>query len=171
MIHPPIKTKPDNTMKPNQETSEALKFDQEKPPMELLSRAALEGTAKVLAHGAKKYTKDGVPGTDNWRKGMPWRKLIGSLVRHAMEFQDGQDIDPESGLPIIDHVICCAMFLSEYQKRNLGTDNRWKPTKTDSPSPQKATVSESLSSTSTPQPVYECVTVGHFSSLNKTDAF
>jgi hypothetical protein len=79
------------------------------------------GLAQVLTFGAKKYS------SDNWRGGFAWRRLINSLLRHALEFSDGQDIDAESGLPIIDHIGCCWMFLSEAQKRQQGTDDRFKP--------------------------------------------
>lgn len=99
----------------------AVKHDTSKPRVELLSRPALEGCSRVLEFGANKYA------ADNWRKGMEWRRVIGALIRHALEFSDGKDIDEESGLPVIDHVMCCAMFLSEFQKRNLGVDDRHKP--------------------------------------------
>lgn len=100
---------------------EGRKNDQDKPRMELLSRAALEGCAQVLTFGAKKYA------ADNWRQGMAWRRLIGAAMRHLQAFSDGEDIDPESGLPHLDHLACCVMFLSEFQKKKLGTDDRFKP--------------------------------------------
>lgn len=105
--------------------TEGRKNDGEKPRMELLSRAALEGTAHVLTFGARKYD------SHNWRKGMAWGRLIGAAMRHLQAFADGEDLDPESGLPHVDHLACCVMFLSEYQKRGLGTDDRFKPTPID----------------------------------------
>ncbi len=97
-----------------------VKFDSDKPRMELLSELAMEGTAKVLTFGAKKYA------ADNWRLGMDWRRLIGAAMRHMAAFSRGEDIDPESGLPHLDHLSCCVMFLSEYQKRGIGNDDRYK---------------------------------------------
>ncbi len=97
----------------------AIKFDEEKPRMELLSRVALEGCARVLTFGAKKYA------SDNWRNGFKWRRLIGAAMRHLTAIMDGEDIDPESGLPHVDHLACCVMFLSEHQKKKLGSDDRW----------------------------------------------
>lgn len=101
-------------------TEDAVKFDHGKTRHELLSDPALEGLARVLTFGATKYADD------NWRKGMSWRRLIGALRRHVAAFSVGQDLDPESGLPHIDHALCCLMFLSEYQKTRTGTDDRYK---------------------------------------------
>lgn len=98
----------------------AIKHDAGKPRVELVSEVALLGLAQVLTHGAEKYA------ADNWRKGMEWRRLIGSAFRHLLDFSMGIDTDADSGLPSIDHLACCVMFLSEYQKRQLGTDNRYK---------------------------------------------
>jgi hypothetical protein len=100
--------------------SGAVKFDGEKTQMELLSEPAIEGLARVLTYGRIKYA------ADNWRKGMSWRRLVGAALRHFFAFMRGEDLDFESGLPHIDHALCCLMFLSEYQKRKLGTDDRWK---------------------------------------------
>lgn len=88
--------------------------------MELLSRVALEGCASVLTFGAIKYSPN------NWRLGLEWGRVIGAAMRHLTAFSDGEDLDPESGLPHIDHLACCVMFLSEFQKKNLGTDDRFK---------------------------------------------
>jgi hypothetical protein len=142
----------------------AIKFDNEKPMMELLSRVALEGCATVLTFGSKKYAPD------NWRKGFKWRRLIGAAMRHLMAISDGEDVDPESGLPHVDHLACCVMFLSEHQKKNLGEDDRWKPDTKDR-SPLKAVVSAYCESTSTPPPAYSNETVGHFSSSSTRGVF
>lgn len=99
---------------------EATKADGNKPRLDLVSEPALIGLAKVLEFGAAKYA------ADNWRKGMAWRRCIGAAFRHLLAFSAGEDIDLESGLPHIDHALCCLMFLSEYQKRKLGTDDRFK---------------------------------------------
>jgi hypothetical protein len=102
------------------QTSGGRKNDGGKPLLSLVSTPAIFGLARVLTFGAQKYS------ADNWRDGFAWRRLINSLLRHGLEFSDGQDIDAESGLPIIDHLGCCWMFLSEAQKRQQGTDDRFK---------------------------------------------
>lgn len=129
----------------------AIKFDSEKPRMELLSRVALEGCAQVLAFGSRKYA------AHNWRRGLAWSRLIGAALRHLTAIMDGEDIDPESGLPHVDHLACCVMFLSEYQKKNLGTDDRWKPNNTTSCSPVNPSAKSGSEEPTTPPRAYVCV--------------
>lgn len=97
-----------------------IKHDSGKPRIDLASRVALEGLGTVLGFGSKEYA------VDNWRAGMDWRRLIGAAYRHLGAFQDGEDFDLKSGLPHIDHLACCVMFLSEYQKLGIGRDDRYK---------------------------------------------
>lgn len=99
---------------------EAIKHDQDKPRLELLSRVALEEISRVLAFGAGKY------GEFNWKKGMSWSRLHGAAMRHVLAHMSGEDLDPESGLSHLAHAECCLMFLSEYEKKGLGTDDRNK---------------------------------------------
>ena len=98
----------------------ALKADDEKIRMELLSPVALEAIAKVMTFGAQKYTDH------NWRKGFKWSRLIGAALRHLMAFMKGEDKDPESGLPHLAHLGCCVMFLLEHQLTKIGKDDRYK---------------------------------------------
>ena len=81
------------------------KFDQAKPRMDLLDRAALEAIATVLTFGAQKYS------AHNWRQGFVYSRLTAAALRHIHAFNDGEDLDPESGLPHIAHAGCCIMFL------------------------------------------------------------
>lgn len=99
---------------------EAIKYDNEKPRMDLLDPLALEGLAKVLTFGAQKYAPH------NWRKGIANTRLIAAMLRHIFAIMRGEDIDPESGLPHIDHVGCCWMFLSNNMKVRSEMDDRWR---------------------------------------------
>lgn len=94
------------------------KDDAGKPRMDLLPFDAVEGVARVLGYGAAKYAPR------NWEKGMVWGRLIAAALRHLFAFALGEDRDPESGLPHLDHAACCILFLSAYQKRGVGTDDR-----------------------------------------------
>lgn len=75
---------------------------------------------------SKKGTLHELPGDRNWELGMDWGRLVGAALRHVFAFVRGEDIDPESGLPHIDHALCCIAFLSAYQKRGVGVDDRVK---------------------------------------------
>jgi hypothetical protein len=96
-----------------------LKYDEQKPRMDLLDFQALEGLSKVLTFGANKYA------AHNWRKGISYSRLTSALLRHLAAIQRGEDIDPESGLPHIDHLGCCWMFLSNMTKTRPDLDDRY----------------------------------------------
>lgn len=103
------------------EHGEGVKYDGGKARMDLVDWAAIEGLAKVLEFGARKYSPN------NWRNGMEWGRILAAAMRHLADFAMGRDLDKDSGLPVIDHAMCCLMFLSSYQKTGTGTDDRWKP--------------------------------------------
>lgn len=103
--------------------SEAIKEDNEKVRMELLSAVALERTARVLTFGAKKYADH------NWRKGFNWSRLLGAAMRHLFAYIRGEDKDPETGFSHLDHLACCVMFLQEHEAAGLGVDDRFKGNK------------------------------------------
>lgn len=100
-------------------TNIAQKFDTQKNRLELVDPISIEGLAAVLTFGAQKYA------ADNWRNGLEYTRLIGAMKRHLSAFEKGEDIDPESGLPHIDHLGCCWMFLSNFTKTRPELDNRW----------------------------------------------
>lgn len=99
----------------------ALKFDQGKPDMSLLSPYFLEEVTKVLDFGKKKYA------AHNWRKGFIWSRPAAAALRHIFSWLKGEDKDPESGLSHLAHAACCLMFLIEFIETKNGTDDRYKP--------------------------------------------
>jgi len=103
------------------------KYDQDKNRVELIDAVALEGLARVLTFGANKYA------AHNWRGGISYSRLLGALLRHTFAILRGEDVDPESGLPHIDHVGCCWMFLSNMMKTRPDLDDRWKTDSIKSP--------------------------------------
>jgi hypothetical protein len=109
----------------------AMKFDEHKARIELVDPLAIEGLAKVLEFGAKKYA------VDNWRNGFNYTRIIGSLERHLNAIKRGEDVDPESGLPHIDHVGCNWMFLSFFMKERTDLDDRWYTKKKGTDAPDK----------------------------------
>lgn len=97
---------------------EGKRFNQGKTRHDLVPAFAQEQFARVLTMGAEKY------GPHNWKAGMPWSKVLASLVRHVEAIKAGEDIDSESGLLHAAHVMCNAAFLTEYYKIYPEGDDR-----------------------------------------------
>lgn len=104
----------------NPKLGSALKFDNDKLPVNLLSTEALNKIAAVLKFGADKYH------AHNWRNGFAWSRPLAAAMRHIMAFNDGEDKDPESGLSHLAHAACCIMFLLEFEKTHPHLDDRYK---------------------------------------------
>jgi hypothetical protein len=98
----------------------AIKNDQGKVPLSLLSTTALMEIAKVLEFGKEKYA------ADNWRKGFMWRRTLDAALRHLLAFNDGEDKDPETGLSHLAHLGCNIMFLLEFEQTHPEMDDRYK---------------------------------------------
>lgn len=101
-------------------TNTGIKYDEGKAELSMISATALTQLAKVLSFGAQKYERN------NWRKGMNWDRLINATLRHVLAFNEGQDLDPETGLNHLSHAMCNLMMLIEYYYEELGTDTRYK---------------------------------------------
>ena len=99
---------------------EAQKFDEGKLPIHLVPSAAVEGVARVLAYGAKKYA------AHNFRKGMKWSRLYSAAMRHLLAWNAGQDLDPESRLPHLEHAACCLAMLLDADRLGHGEDDRYR---------------------------------------------
>lgn len=97
-----------------------LRFDTGKNRVDLLSPQALEGAAEVLTYGANKYAER------NWERGMAYSKVYGPLLRHLLKWWRGEEVDEESGLHHLKHVLCNALFLVHYLETGVGTDDRPK---------------------------------------------
>ena len=90
-----------------------LKFDSEKPRMDLLPPKAIFEVAKVLGFGAEKY------GPENWRllENLQGRYTAGAL-RHIFAHMDGEELDPESRMSHLAHALCCLLFKLEIELEN-----------------------------------------------------
>lgn len=100
----------------------AIKYDQEKVQLDLLSSRWIFGMGRVLTFGAKKYA------AHNWRSGLKRSRLLGAALRHIFSYLGGEDNDPETGLLHLHHASCCIMFASELHETRPELDDRWKPT-------------------------------------------
>lgn len=96
-----------------------LKYDKDKPRLELIDPLFIEELGRVLAFGAQKYSPD------NWREGIDYTRIIASLKRHTLAFEKGEDIDPETGLSHVVHAACNCMFLYWYTLNRPSFDNRY----------------------------------------------
>lgn len=94
----------------------------QKVRFDLLPVAPLVEVAQVFTFGAFHY------GDRNWEEGFSWSRCIGSTWRHFLKWSVGEDIDDESGLSHLAHVVANILFLMEYAKRGKGTDDRQKYT-------------------------------------------
>jgi hypothetical protein len=90
---------------------EGTKYDEQKPPMELIPPLALEAEARVLDYGRNKYA------AWNWAKGINQGRLLGAALRHIYQYLRGEDIDPESGHPHLAHAAWMVHFALEQQMR------------------------------------------------------
>jgi hypothetical protein len=95
-----------------------LRYNEGKPPLELIPPEMIWAVAEVLAYGAKKYA----PRT--FERGMSWSTVYACLFRHLLKWFQGEDRDAESGLSHLDHVLWNAMALVVYERRRIGTDDR-----------------------------------------------
>jgi hypothetical protein len=96
-----------------------VKDNRSKSRVDLIPSKPLVLAGDVLAYGARKYKPH------NWRLGLAWSDTIASLQRHLLAFADGEDVDPETGLPHLGHAMCQMLFLTEYYLTGTGTDDRW----------------------------------------------
>lgn len=113
--------------------TEMLRFNAGKPRLSFLPASfwqAMGGyvnvhmvrdIAAVLTFGAEKYA------AHNWRTGGSWMKVADSALRHCLALLDGEENDPESGLPHLGHLGCNLVFLNEFAHNDVGNDDRFKP--------------------------------------------
>jgi len=87
----------------------------------ILAMPGLFWVAAVGDYGAIKYRDQ-----FNYKKGMPWMKLIGSCSRHLIAFVRGEDNDKESGLPHLAHLAYDALMLLDYKENHIDLDDRYK---------------------------------------------
>lgn len=95
-----------------------IKYDHDKPDLSLLPKPALDGAARAFMYGAQKY------GRDNYRGGMEWMRLTAASMRHITAFNEGENLDIESGLSHVHHALACLSMLALYIETGVGKDNR-----------------------------------------------
>lgn len=84
------------------------KYDNGKPRFSLIPVGTLAKVIQVLEFGAQKYA------ADNWKKVPDARtRYFDAAYRHIVDkwWNEGEKIDPETGLPHLAHGVCCLLFL------------------------------------------------------------
>lgn len=91
-------------------SSEFMKFDDEKIRLELIEPKFILGIGSILTLGAEKY------GPHNWKQAdrEDIERIKGALLRHTFAYLDGEILDPESNQPHIYHIGCNLMFLNYF---------------------------------------------------------
>ena len=96
------------------------KFDDNKPPIALVSSTFIVELSKVLAFGALKYDPW------NWKGGFKWSRIASAILRHTFAWLGGEDKDPESGLSHLAHAAAGIMFLVDFEANQIGAVDRYK---------------------------------------------
>ena len=87
-------------------TRKGHKADRDKARWDLLPWDAAGQVVEVLTFGARKYAPD------NWKRvPEPQDRYFAAAMRHIVAWRNGQQDDPETGLPHLAHATCCLMFL------------------------------------------------------------
>lgn len=94
------------------EENKGLRYNEGKRKWSLVHFKSLEPMIEVLEYGANKYAPK------NWQKGLDKSEILESLQRHVAKLFDGENIDQESGLHHIGHIMCNAMFYSYFLDDN-----------------------------------------------------
>lgn len=91
-------------------TIQALRYNEWKPKWHLVHFPSLEPLVKVLEFGAKKYEEK------NWMKPMDKKQILDSMIRHLVRLMEDEELDSESWLPHIGHIMANCMFYSYHSK-------------------------------------------------------
>lgn len=90
-----------------------------KTPLGLIPPFAMEQTAWAHKLGAEKY------GPFNWRDtGVCASTYINAIMRHLNAWRDGENLDPESGISHLAHIICSCNILLDADYCDTLQDDR-----------------------------------------------
>lgn len=97
----------------------ALRYNEGKPDWSLVHFPSLEPMVHVLKYGEKKYTVWEVSGRDNWKKSMPKHQILNSMMRHLIRLMEDEELDSESNLPHIGHILANCQFYSYHSHNDI----------------------------------------------------
>ena len=83
---------------------QGTRHNEGKPKWSLVHYKSMEPMIRVLEWGAEHY------GVDNWKKGLDKKEILESMQRHLAALMDGEELDPQTGLPHMGHIQANAQF-------------------------------------------------------------
>lgn len=95
------------------------KHDANKPDLSLLPSVFLVAVARAMMWGEKKY------GRYNYARGFEVTRLIAAMERHVVAYNDGENLDPESGVSHLGHAAACALMILRCAELGTLKDNRY----------------------------------------------
>ncbi len=81
--------------------------------------SAIARMSEVAEYGAEKYS------LHNWKQGLTYRTIAGSLLRHLSAYMNGEDKDEESGESHLGHIAWNALALAEMGGTRPDLDDRF----------------------------------------------
>lgn len=90
---------------------EGLKDRIGKIRVELVTPNSILGMAEVLTYGAKKYKPNSWQNIDE-----PLDTHYAALLRHLLQWRNGEKFDKDSGLRHLKHILTNAMFLLDHEE-------------------------------------------------------
>jgi hypothetical protein len=93
-----------------------------KPDLSVVPPAGVLHLASAMMDGAVKY------GPFNWRGNKVLARVyVAAAMRHLMQYLDGEDIDPTSGVHHLGHAMACAAIVLDARETGNLADNRPVP--------------------------------------------
>ena len=104
---------------PNISETGSLRYNKGKSQIHQVPYEAIEGIAKVMEYGEKKY------GKYNWTKGNNLSVPFDSAMRHLWAFWNGENFDKESGENHLYHALANIAMIIYYHKNYPEMDDRY----------------------------------------------
>ena len=95
-----------------------VKYDTGKPRLSLVPPEAILAIGRVMTYGAKKYDDH------YWLRGMRHTRVVDAALRHIMAWEQGIDIDDDSGFPPLWLALTELAFAVTYEALEIGEDDR-----------------------------------------------
>lgn len=105
-------------VEPAPQQDKGLKYDSDKLRLNLITEPMLTGLGEVLTFGANKYE------ANSWQN-VPdaIERYKAALLRHYTAWIGGEDLDAESKLHHVKHILCNAAFLVQLIEEKDGRDS------------------------------------------------